>query len=125
MTHEMHWLRDQTQERFDNRDLLFHQRNGARLRWRATVTDVVGSDEAKPARQSLHELPPLPARASGVMAKDHGNAASFIAVVHIEMVNGNLGHRAGSPHRHRTLVQQKSKLHDPLRTWAMLAHCDA
>jgi len=59
------------------------------------------------------------------MAKDHGNAASFIAVVHIEMVNGNLGHRAGSPHRHRTLVQQKSKLHDPLRTWAMLAHCDA
>src|SRR5215470_6406619 len=109
MTHEMHWLRDQTQERFDNRDLLFHQRNGARLRWRATVTDVVGSDEAKPARQSLHELPPLPARASGAMAKDHGNAGTFIAVMRIEAVHGNLGHRGGPLLRHRSHVPANTK----------------
>jgi hypothetical protein len=65
------------------------------------------SDEAKAARQSLDELPLLPARCSGAMAKDHGDANTFIAVMHIEVVHGNLGHRGDFPDRHRSHGPQK------------------
>ena len=71
------------------------------------------SDEAKAARQSLDELPLLPARCSGAMAKDHGDANTFIGLCTSRSFTEIWGIEATSPIGIVAMVHKKSKA--PLR----------
>src|SRR5215472_3245249 len=94
----MNRLRYEPDEGVDNRDLLLHQRNVAQVRCCTSISGVIGSDQAIAVRHSLNELLPLPTRASRTVPEHEWDAPTFIAIIDVEAIHGNLRHR-GSPWR--------------------------